>query len=50
MLNIAGQAGIRAVAVIVFAHIGLETIPAAAPLRKLRRVRVGGWLGMATSV
>jgi hypothetical protein len=33
-----------------FAHIGLETIPAAAALRKLRRVSVGGPLGMVQSV
>jgi len=37
-------------AVTAFAHIGLETIPAAAALRKLRRVSVGGSLGMIQSV
>jgi hypothetical protein len=37
-------------AVVAFAHIGLETIPAAAALRKLRRVTVGGSLGMVQSV
>ena len=37
-------------AVMAFAHIGLETIPAAAALRKLRRVSVGGSLGMVQSV
>jgi hypothetical protein len=37
-------------AVVDFAHIGLETIPAAAALRKLRRVSVGGSMGMVQSV
>jgi hypothetical protein len=33
-----------------FAQIGLETIPAAAALRKLRRVSVGASLVIAQSV
>jgi hypothetical protein len=35
---------------VAFAHIELETVAAAAALRKLRRVSVGGMLGMVQSV
>jgi hypothetical protein len=50
MLNIAEQLGIRNARRNGLPHIGLETIPAAAALRKLRRVSVGGSPGMVQSV